>query len=203
MSSSKTQIFNFALANASSTAFLASDTETSHEANLCNMVYDLSREFVLRDFPWRFAKRRITLAELAGTPPSCWAFQYSKPSDCLKIRALATPGNRTPLVEQKIPFELASNGAEEVIYTDLEQAECIYTQNITDTTRFDPDFVMALSYHIAAQIALPLHGKGEGLKIASAMQSAYAALVEQAAANSLNEGYDHTPECSFLQARNG
>lgn len=202
MSSSKTQIFNMALANVGSTEFLASDTEANHVANVCNLFYEQSREFVLRDFPWRFAKRRVALALLAGTPPDCWSFQYSAPGDSLKIRALATPGNRTPLVEQKIPYETASNGAEAVIYTDLEEAECIYTQNIEDTTRFPVDFTEALVYHLAAKLALPLRGK-EGVQLASSMQSAYSAVVEQAAAANLNEGYDHTPECSFLQARNG
>lgn len=202
MSSSKTQIFNRALANVGSTEFLASDSETNHVANLCNLFYDQSREFVLRDFPWRFAKRRAALAPLAGTPPSCWGCQYSAPGDSLKIRALATPGNRTPLVEQRIPFETASNGAAAVIYTDLEEAECIYTQNIEDTTRFPVDFIAALTFHLAAQLAIPLKDKG-GMQIASAMQQAYSNAVEQAAAANLNEGYDHIPECSFLQARNG
>ena len=202
MSSSKTQIFNMPLANVGATEFLTSDTETNHEDNLCNLFYEQSRKFVLRDFPWRFAKRRVALALLAGTPPTCWGFQYSAPGDSLKIRALATPGNRTPLVEQKIPFELASGGAEAVIYTDLEEAECIYTQDIEDLTRWPVDVRSALIYHLAAQISLPLRGK-EGLQIASSMQSAYAAVVEQAAAANLNEGFDQTPECSFLQARNG
>lgn len=202
MSSAKTEVFNMALANVGSTEFLASDTETNHVANLCNLFYEQSRQFVLRDFPWRFAKRRVALALLAGTPPTCWGFQYSAPGDSLKIRALATPGNRTPLVEQKTPFELASNGAEEVVYTDLEEAECIYTQNIEDLTRWPVDAREALTYHLAAKLALPLRGK-EGVQLASSMQSAYAAVVEQAAAANLNEGYDHTPECSFLQARNG
>lgn len=199
MSSSLVQIYNLALMRVGHSEFISDPNEASNAGNLCRMVYDQCRDQVLRDFPWRFAKKRIALALNTSTPPAEWSYEYTKPADCLRVRNLITPGNRTPLAEQKIPFELMLNEVnEEAIYTDLESAELIYTVGITDTGRFPPDFVGALAFALAAELAIPLRGKPD---IAQMMRQGYSAAISQAAANSMNEGFDQIPQSSFLAVR--
>ena len=65
--SSLIEIFNLALATVGSTQLVAAADEASLEANTCNTFYPLCRDYVLRDFPWRFAKKRVALAVLTGT----------------------------------------------------------------------------------------------------------------------------------------
>lgn len=194
------QIYNLALARVGHTQRVTLTTERNQHTELCNELYEQCRDQVLRDFPWRFAKRRLALSVLAGTPPDNWLFQYTKPSDCLRLRYLDFPGNRTPLYQNKIPFELASIGDREAIFTDQEEAVLVYTQRIEDTSRFDPLFVAALADLIASELVVPLRGKPD---LVNLLLQKYERSVGLAAAASLNEGHDHTPSDSLLEARNG
>lgn len=202
MASSMVEIWNLALIEIGHTERVADPDEDSTAAELCRALYEQCRDYVLEDFPWRFAKRRITLAILAGTPPTAWLFQYAVPADCLAIRAFAHPLTRTPLPKDKIPFERATDGTSNLIYTDLEDAELIYTSRITDVSRFDASFVTSLVYYLASKLGVPLRGAA-GSAIADSMLNKYMGQVRLAAAKSLREGFDITPDCEFLQARNG
>jgi hypothetical protein len=255
MSSSLVDIFNLALATVGSTQLVASATEASLEASTCNNFYPMCRDYVLRDYPWRFAKRRVPLALKVGatvvaetawvtataytagtnvsnsgynytcaishtsgtfatdlaaekwvltttvgalTAPDHWAYMYSKPVDCLRLRYLSVAGVRVPAVPSRHPFELATDGETQVIFTDLEDAVATYTQSITDTTRFDPDFVSALTFYLAFRLALPLRGKPD---IGKMMLEAYQGEVQRAFSASMAEGMDDQAEDSFLTAR--
>lgn len=200
MASSKVQIYNLALLRAGSSKRVNDVDEGSNEANICNEFYDQSLAFVLEDRPWRFAKKRAYLAPKTGTPPSVWQFQYAWPSDCLKLRTIVTPGARTQLHDEKIPFEKAFDDGP-VIYTDLEDAEAIYTVLVETTEWFPPSFVSALAYHLASEIALPLRGE-RSAGLISMLQSAYAQVCNIASASDLNQGFDHPPTNEFERSRN-
>jgi len=202
MASSKLDIWNLALVEIGHSELVANPDEGSVAADLCGLLYEQCRDYVLEDFPWRFAKRRSTLAIIAGTPPLAWGYQYAIPADCLRIRALTNPLTRTPLAEAKIPFERATDGTNNLLYTDLPDAELIYTMRITDVSRFDASFVASLVYYLASKLAVPLRGAAGGA-LADAMLNKYMGQVRIAAAKSLNEGFDTTPDGEFLQARNG
>lgn len=194
------QIYNLALAKVGHTKFVAATTDRSVEAELCNVFYEQCRNQLLREYPWRFAKRRAALSILAGTPPTAWQFQYSKPSDCLRARYLANPLGRNVRADLAVPFEVASVGDQEVIFTDLEDAELVYTQLITDPTRFDALFVIALATLMASELALPLRGKPD---LTEPLRQGAEILALRATAASLNEGHEATPDTEFLGARNG
>lgn len=202
MASSKLDIWNLALSRIGHSELVANPDEGSLASDLCGLHYDQCLDYVLEDFPWRFAKRRSTLAIIAGTPPLAWGYQYAIPADCLRIRALTNPLTRTPLAEAKIPFERATDGTSNLLYTDLPDAELIYTMRITDVSRFDSSFVSALTYYLASELAIPLRGAAGGA-LADAMLNKYMGQVRIAAAKSLSEGFDTTPDGEFLQARNG
>lgn len=199
--SSIVQIWNLALIRAGSTDLVAAENEGSKSALLCGAIYEQVRDAVLRDFPWRFAKRRIALAIKEGTPPACWGFQYAVPSDCLMARSIVVPGSRVPLTANKATFEIAADiDGSAVIYTDTEEAELVYTAKVTDTNRFDPSFISALAFALGAELCVPLRGKAD---LSQILLNLYTKTIHQAAANSLNEGHEATPDCSLLQARNG
>jgi hypothetical protein len=194
------QIYNLALARVGHSELVANESEGSIAQITCSLFYEQSRDFVLEDFPWRFAKKRVALAVVSGTPPAAWAYQYAVPADCVRIRAIAHPNTRTPRADSKIPFERATDGDQQLIFTDLVDAELIYTCKITDPSKFDASFTSALAYHLASELAIPLRGASGG-ELAQMMQSAYSQIVRLAAAKSLNEGFDTTPQSEFLAAR--
>jgi hypothetical protein len=164
---SKTAICNLALSNLGISQFIIDvdlPSEKSNQARTCRLWYDQCVQFALEDFDWNFARKRIPLAEIDTTPPSVWAKVYAYPSNCAAARYIEVPGNRRPTIDERIPFEVASEtnidgGDYKVIYTDVVQPVLVYTKLITDPNQFDAQFVMALSWLLAANIAMPLSVK--------------------------------------------
>jgi len=205
---SKTEICNLALSNIGISQFITdvdAPSEKSNEAIVCRRWYDISLNFALEDFDWNFARRRLALAEIASTPPSTWAKVYAYPSDCATARKIEVAGVRVPYAEQRIPFEVAAEtavtGDYKVIYTDCELAVLVYTKRITDAGLFDAQFVMALAWLLAANIAMPL---AVNSKLAAQAASNYQAAKLTAFASHLNERQeDPEPASETERARNG
>lgn len=202
MATTAVQISNLALTNLGISTLIAELNEASNEARICNLWYEQTRDTVLQDFPWPFATRRVTLAELSDTPATDWDYVYAYPTDCLLARAIVLQGIRKPRNDLRIEFEIAYNGTQRVIYTDQIAAELIYTAKVTDPTQFDPLFVMAMSWALAAAIAPALVGQIAGQSVASNMREIYQQMLGQAAAAAMREGFEGVePECELLSVR--
>lgn len=103
---SETTICNFALSQVGTRSTIASLTEDSNEARACNLWFDQTRDDMLQQAFWNFARKTATLSLLKqspGTPgfvgPASatwsnvypappWQYQYAYPSDCLQVRYL-------------------------------------------------------------------------------------------------------------------
>lgn len=193
-------ICNMALARIGISSFISTLTEASNEARVCSVFYEEARDFVLRDRPWAFAKKRVILAD-AGTPPSEWGFKYSYPSDCLKTRYIVPPGLRNPRNDQRVQFEVANEGGQKVIYTNQPDAELVYTYRVTDPTLFDAMFSSTLAYRLASEVAMPLSVKAD---VAKAARDAYRVEIEIASAHSMSEQQEGpAPESEFVTVRDG
>lgn len=195
---SETQICNLALLRVGGQT-IASLDEASREAQLCGLTYEQCRDQLLRTFPWNFARRRAVLADL-GTPATNWSYRYACPSDCLQALRVVVPGLRIPRNDLLPAFELGStDSSQRVIHTDEEECELEYTARITDTTLFDPLFTNALAWLLASEIATPLTAKPD---MANLARQAYTFTMREAAAQSLNEGWQGAePDCEFQAAR--
>lgn len=194
-------IYNMALFRIGNSQTVASVDESSAEARACNTFYEQCRDYMLRDFPWGFARRRVTLAQTTDAVPTNWQYVYAYPSDCLKFYGIVLPGSRQPIIPQQIPFELATNGTSRVIYCDASPAEAIYISKVEDPAQFDPLFVSALAYYLAAEICMPLSVKTD---IQNAMRQAYLQTVMSAAASDMSETFrGPEPDGELIQIRNG
>lgn len=175
-------------------------TEDTKLVNICNLFYDDSIDYVLAEFPWKFAEKRVTLASL-GNPPTNWTYCYAYPTDCIALRYITIPGYRNPRAAQMIPFQVGNNGTVKVIYTDLVDAEVVYTARVSDLNLWGPTAVSALGYYLASQIAMPMSAKPD---IAQAAMAGYYREVSRAAANAMNENtLDQPPVNEFQAARSG
>jgi hypothetical protein len=203
--SSKSDICNQALSNIEISQFVSNiDTDRSNEAIVCKRWYDISVDVALRRCDWNFARRRVALALLATPVPSEWAYTYVYPTDCLVVRRLQPFGIHWPTKSQKILFEPAGEnqvGADvRVIYTNQAEAVAVYTKRLTDPSLFDPDFVLALGYLLAANIALPLAAKPAYVE---QMRNAYTGMISEAAKLNFEEGEEGPePASETEQARN-
>lgn len=192
------EVYNTALLRAGVSETIASLTENTKNAKLCNRLYTQVRDYVLRDFPWNFATRMVTLA-LSGTAPTNWEYQYAYPSDCLKVREVVSAGGRVVRTDLRIPFEIGNDGTSRVIWTNEATAELCYTARVEDLTQWDPLTLSALAWALTAELAAPLSVKGE---LAQRAQSGYAQAVHASAASMANEAwFGPEPMNAILSAR--
>ena len=198
MASSQIAISNQALAHIGVTTSIASLTESSKEARICALFFEPVRDTLLEAFDWGFARKRVALA-LSTAEVTNWEFAYAYPSDCVAARRLALAGQRNPRADQRLPFELASDGAVRLLLADQEDAELVYTARITDANLFSPGFVELMGYALAAKIAMPM---AVSTSIANMARQAAADAFNAAVARDLNQGQEDQPvACEFLTVR--
>lgn len=169
---SQVVICRMALSHIGSDEGIENIDEEVPAAQGCKLWYDYSRLQVLRAYDWDFARKRIDLAAHADDPPADWAYRYQYPVDCVMTREIINPVGRTA---DATPFtlEVSADGTQRTILTDLEAAVLRYTFDQELVSVFDPTFVEALSYALAAHISYALTGnrtlKGDMLNIANAV----------------------------------
>jgi hypothetical protein len=158
MSTSKTDICNLAIYHIGSSDTITSLTQTpaTETSRACNAMYDISRQFVLQDHEWGFAELREDLALLSLTPVG-YEYAYQYPIGCLQGRNIYQSVDG----EKPIDFAVMSQSTltSRMILTNEENAKLVYTGDIEDTNMFSPAFIMAFSYQLAANIAIPITKK--------------------------------------------
>jgi len=198
--SSAVQICNLALSHLDITKRIASFTEESEEARLLSVFYETTRDVVIKDRRWPFATKIATLGLVEEDPNDDWAYSYRYPSDCLAVRRILS-GIRNDLNSTRTPYKIAYDGAGRIIFSDFELAQAEYTARITDPELFPPDFVMALSFRIAAYIA-PALTSGDPFNLGDRAMNMYKIELGNAASNSFNEEQpDVIPESSLIAGR--
>lgn len=109
-------------------------------AYICAEIYDDVRDTVLRSHPWNCAVKRVSIGKDVATPAYGYAFQYTLPSDNLRVLEM---DSETPLDA----WEVESGK----ILTDRDSPIAIrYIWRETDPNKYDSLLVMA----IAARLAL-------------------------------------------------
>jgi len=183
MMASKISIWNLALARVKVSALIQAEDEGSTESNACLTVWDNSLKSTLELFDWPFAKARVALAKLVEDPPPEWTYRYQYPADCVAARYIPTPSG----VEAAYPFELVldSAGASMNLLCDLDDAELVYTKNISNPALFSGSFVEALSWKLGAEIGPQL---GVSEKRLAVCEAAFVTALQRATIHSIDQG---------------
>lgn len=171
---SPVDIANLALAHLGQAPSISSfdPPEDSAEAQHAARFYPIARDSLLELHSWGFATKRIALSALVTNPVDTFAFAYGKPADCLKPVAVLMPQQASavaawfdgwrPFVSLppdlvRWPFIVeAKQDGTVFIATDVEDAILLYTAAVTDSVKFSPLFVRALSYLLASDLAGPI-----------------------------------------------
>ena len=139
MASSEVQICNNALIKLGANT-ITSLSDDSKAARLCNNVYSIMRDDMLRGHPWNFAITRTTLAKLSTTPAFKYSYEYQLPSDCLRVIGIKDTNAEYRIEGRKL-------------LTDENSVSLIYIKRITDTSQFDANFANALAFKLASELA--------------------------------------------------
>lgn len=136
MATSKAQIFNLALTLLGQMPISDPDSETDKRAILLRQTYDMCRQSLLEEHLWNFACKRAVLAPDTDTPDFDYAYQFTLPSDCLRIAKLYNKPSRYKEEGKKI-------------LSDENSISLIYIADITDPTYFPAIFSKLLAYELA------------------------------------------------------
>lgn len=198
-------ICNIALAHLGDDATIASidPPEGSIQAEHCKRFYPVARDALLQMHAWSFASRRITLAEVT-MPYTMWLYAYACPSDMMTAVAVLPPEAENDYAVRPYPADLNGYGlngpqipnagaytpqsyvietdtlGNKVIYTNQENALLRYQALVSDPTKFDPLFVMALTWQLASFLAGPVIKGSEGSNQAMQCQKMMVAYLQQA-----------------------
>lgn len=182
-------ICNLALSNIGKDNIQAIN-DAGAEAKACRQFYEHTRDMLLQAYPWRFAGRTVSLAEVENDKPGSWAYAYRRPTDCLKVREVR-PEYSTDILNlsgAKIDdYGIMHEIEGDTIYCDISPAFLRYTYRLTDPTKFSPLFVEALGWHLAVRLAMPLMRdpkvRADAFSVANSQQAA----AQMADANEVRE----------------
>ncbi len=199
---SSIDIVNIALAHLGDDATVSSidPPEGSPQAEHAARFYPVALATLLESHNWKFATRRASLA-LLDVDTFNWTYAYAEPSGATRIISIL-PGTAMSTDEGE-PFEtMGDDSGNALIYTDLEDATAIYTVSVTDTTKFSPLFVDALSRLLAAYLAGPVI-KGDAGKAESKAQMQFfrAALAAAVSADSNQRKVDIEHPVDWITGR--
>lgn len=155
---SETVIINRALSKLG-VAQITSRSEASDPARQADSMFDYVRDCEMRDRIWNFTKKRTTLAADVATPSFDYSYQYTLPSDFLRLYQVGQYTWATTRIGSPVsigalrPYELEGGK----ILTSLPAPlKIIYIRRVTDVTTWDLSFVEVMACRLALEMAGPL-----------------------------------------------
>ncbi len=208
-------VYNMCLGRLGVGQAVAAPTENSVPARTCSRFYDQCRQEVLRAFPWPFATRAEALALVADQTFPGWSYVYQMPSKCLNMRAVADssgirqiatsltcdPTDFSTLRQFRQPWQkaLKTDGASQVILSDVVNAWGFFTFDVTNTGAWDVDVAGIIADRLSMEVGGPLQAKPE---LVIAATNRYLTWFSMAAATAMNEQRDDAQaESSSITAR--
>lgn len=144
MADSVIQICNNALVKLRSNLINSLD-DNEEAAILCNQLYPIMRDALLRAHPWNFAMQRTILAYDVATPDFEYSYQYTLPADCLRVYKL---------YNTSLPYKIEG----QKILSNETSLQLVYLKKETDPSKFDSMFSEVLAEKLASELAFPLTG---------------------------------------------
>lgn len=125
----------------------ANSFDKDSRAIILNNFYETARDEVLKAFDWGFANTFKDLTLTTDTSPDPrLSYVYDCPNDCISARAIID----TVKGEEK-EFVVYSNSlGEKTLLANIDCARLRYTKRVEKEDLFEPEFVMALTYYLAA-----------------------------------------------------
>jgi hypothetical protein len=130
-------------------------SDGSFQADKCEQFYPIARQTILEEHPWSFAVYREAGALSGTAAPSSWTYRYVWPSNCLRLLAVLSEDSADGDDSQPYDIEIIDDGTRTIL-TDTENADLRWIRDITDTTKYSPSFVVALSYLLSSMMCGPI-----------------------------------------------
>ena len=170
------QICNSAL-NQLGAGSITALTENSKNARLCNERYQTVRDAVYRSHPWNCLIKRVQLAQDSDTPAWGFSFQYTLPSDCLRVLQIKDYDADYKIEGRKLLI-------------NISEVYLLYSAQITDVNELDVLLRETISAGLASDIAYAITSN---LQVAKLMTEKYGLKLSEARHTDASEGYNTDP----------
>jgi len=170
------QICNSAL-NQLGASSITALTENSKNARLCNERYETVRDAVFRSHPWNCLIKRVQLAQDTDTPAWGFTYQYTLPSDCLRVLQIKDYDADYKIEGRKLLI-------------NVSEVYLLYLAQITDVNELDVLLRETISAGIASDIAYAITSN---LQVAKLMTEKYGLKLAEARHTDASEGYNTDP----------
>lgn len=123
-------------------------TDNTPQGKAANAAFDSEKEAFLALHFWRFALKRVELAQNSSAPGHKYSYSYALPSDFVRLFQI----NETDVEDIREPlFDRVGDNIE----TDETSVKIAYVYN-ADVSVFDPLAAKALSFFLATKMAMVL-----------------------------------------------
>ena len=152
-------------------------TDNSKNARLCNERYETVRDAVFRSHPWNCLIKRQQLAQDTATPAYGFSYQFSLPSDALRLLGIDAYNSDHKVEGRKI-------------LCNEKSIKISYISQVTDPNEMDVLLRETISAGIAADIAYAITAN---LQVSKLMQEKYQYKLSEARHTDASEGYNVDP----------
>jgi hypothetical protein len=164
---------------------ISSLEDDTDEGRAIKRVYEQTRDHVLRDHPWNFAIKRVSIAANTVAPIYEYTNAYNVPADWLRT------------VEVDTEEEWVMEGR--AIVSDASAPlKMVYIHQVTDATLFDAKFIEAYATRLAADIAYDITASQT---IVRALEEKYFRLLSAARLVDAQESSSEK-DATWLESRN-
>lgn len=192
MATSIMEICNNALLDLGEDAIMSLGDETK-AAGLCNHRWPAVRDAVLRTHPWNCAMAQAELAAGVAAPLWRWEYQYTLPTDFLRIVHVVGEDGRA-ITEWEIQGGI-------ILCNEAAPIFISYVRRETDPRKYDALLGETLSARLAATLAYPLSGS---TSLAQSCWQAYQEKLAEARGVDAREGVpESVTPTSWLGAKLG
>jgi len=146
-----TQICNRALGRLGSET-ITDLTDGTKSAEYCGRFLPEAIEYVLGQWDFKFARRRLRLALNAEQPEFGWSYQFNLPMDCIRLIVVYGGFGSRPTESDYVPYEV-ENGK---ILTDAKALQIIYIARPDDPNQMPQSVRKAISTHLAYLLSTAL-----------------------------------------------
>jgi hypothetical protein len=127
---------------------IASLSDNTKPARLCNEQYAKARDQLLAGHPWNFALTRVVLTPLSALPSGWednpdWDYAYNLPSDCLRVWKVD---------DNTSPWATESG----YLLYNHSPASILYIKQVTNTALFSKSFEKVLAFDVALKVVYAL-----------------------------------------------
>lgn len=148
----KTDILNMALGRIGSKKLTVAQitANTDPVAIKGNLIYEQTRDALIRSHWWRFAAARAELSATT-TPDFEWDYAYTLPDDFLAMRSIYEDNNT---IKNNTIYSYTLEG--NLLLSDESTVEIRYTKKVETVTSFDDLFIEVFVISLALKLAMSI-----------------------------------------------